>query len=648
MPDFKVSTTFSARDKLTNAFKGMGGAVTKFGDKSSLAFRKASKRGSAFQNVIKGILAAFALQRGINLLQRGLSGVTTQFFEFDDAITGAAARFKDIGPLAKDFNKQMGILKTRARLAGATTEQTATQAAKALDFLARAGFTSAEAMGTLDSMINLATASGEEFATVADFSSDLLGAFFGQIDNTSDKIAKLNRLNDVLVKSANSANVTIESQFETMKTAAPIARKYGATLEEVAALTAVLGNSGIKGSLGATALKNSFVRLAAPTKEVEKGLASLGLTQADLIQESGKMKRVTDILDLLTKRIDKLGFKGKAQELGVFSAIFGLKAAAGAATLADSIRGVREFEQTLINAAGTSEATAARMRKSLGNRLKTLQSTAVELGFKFLQAFEGGIEKGITKAIEAIRKFDVKTIVDGLKQIIAGVKMLLGIFNFLKPVLPVLIGGLIAYGVAMRAIQLFQFIKMVRAATAAQGLFNVVMSANPVGLIIIGIAALIAIIILLVKNWDTVKEVVGFTIDFWGKQLDKLWDKMKVGFTVVFNVIKKIFFNFADVYFSILGAIVKAVVKTASKVGSALGFDTTGLDKVINTIDKLQTEVKLRAEAPVIPPNREEARAQVSQFNGRLDIAGAPEGSQVTTQQSGAFGLDVALLGANH
>lgn len=49
-------------------------------------------------------------------------------------------------------------------------------------------------------------------------------------------------------------------------------------------------------------------------------------------------------------------------------------------------------------------------------------------------------------------------------------------------------------------------------ATAAQWAFNVAMSANPIGLIIIAIVALIAIIVLLVMNWST---VVGFLQGVW-------------------------------------------------------------------------------------------------------------------------------------
>lgn len=48
--------------------------------------------------------------------------------------------------------------------------------------------------------------------------------------------------------------------------------------------------------------------------------------------------------------------------------------------------------------------------------------------------------------------------------------------------------------------------------TAAQWLFNVALSANPIGLVILGIVGLIAIGVLLYKNWDIVKEKAS---DLW-------------------------------------------------------------------------------------------------------------------------------------
>lgn len=49
--------------------------------------------------------------------------------------------------------------------------------------------------------------------------------------------------------------------------------------------------------------------------------------------------------------------------------------------------------------------------------------------------------------------------------------------------------------------------------TVAQWAWNVAMTANPIGLIIVGVGALIAGIVLLIKNWDKVTEAVGKAIE---------------------------------------------------------------------------------------------------------------------------------------
>lgn len=87
-------------------------------------------------------------------------------------------------------------------------------------------------------------------------------------------------------------------------------------------------------------------------------------------------------------------------------------------------------------------------------------------------------------------------------------------------------------------------------ATAAQWLFNAAMSANPIGLVILAIAAIIAIIVLLVKNWDTVTEVVGkvweaiknFGINAWNAIKDfasKAWESIKEFASNFWNKIKE-------------------------------------------------------------------------------------------------------------
>ena len=390
-------------------------AASRFGRKTEGAFKRVNRQGNRFRDITKGIVAGLGITRGLGLVSRGIGSVAEQFIAFDKAALGATVRFKDIGPEAANFKDQLKLIKTAARDAGATTEFTAAQAADSLDFLARAGFTSAEAMGSLGSMINLATASGEEFASVADMSSDLLGAFGLNAKDTSQKIANLNRLNDVLVKSANSANVTIESMFETMKDAAPIGRQLGIELEEVAALTAVMGNAGIKGTQAGTALKNAFLKLAAGGDPVNNMLAAIGVSVDD---GTGNMRKFTDILEDVGKATGKFGTLKVAK---VMDTLFGKRAIAGASNLISGISDVREFEDSLKNAGKTSQLTAEIMRTSIDAKLKSLGSAATEAGFKLFQAFAVDGKSGIDSLTEAIRALDMSGVI--------------GLFRFFKDVL---------------------------------------------------------------------------------------------------------------------------------------------------------------------------------------------------------------------
>ena len=418
MADFAVSTAFKAKDKISKSFRDMDKNASRFGRTASRSFRDASKSASRFRDVTKGILAAGVVTRGLSALTQGMRALTTQFIDFDQATIGAAARFKDIGPDAIDFEQQLKKIRDRAREAGATTEFTAAQSAKALNFLAKAGFTSAEAMGSLSSMINLATATGEDFATVADFSSDLLGAFGLNVDDTAQKIKNLARLNDVLVKASNTANVTVEDLFETMKIAAPIAVGLGQSLEDVTAVTAFLGGAGIKGSQAATALKNSFLNLAAPSSTASKMLRALGV---DVDDGTGNMRNLNDIIGELAPELDKMGNIKAAK---VLNEIFGKRAIAGAINIGKGTEAIRAFEKSLTSASGTAQRTAERLRQSVGNRLLALGSAASEFGFKIIEAFEVRGEGAIDKMTTAIRNFDPTPIIQFAEVMISTFKLL--------------------------------------------------------------------------------------------------------------------------------------------------------------------------------------------------------------------------------
>lgn len=493
MPTYNVSTGFTGIDKVTPAFKRMGKSAFAASTKMKGAFKSVNKVGA----IVGGTLIAGGITKGISIISNGIGGLAREFVSFDDAIVGAGAKFKDINLSTAQGQKQLLALKQAAKEAGATTVFSTAESAKGLEFLAMAGFTSVQAMESLNTIQNLAIATGVEFAQAADQSSDLLGAFGLAAEDATVQAKNFERLNDVLTKTANSANVSLSDMFETMKVAGPIAGAYGASLEEVAAITGILGNAGIKGSQAATALKNVMLRLAAPTSAASGMLKDLGIQTADA---DGNMRKITDIMADVGKATEKMGSKNK---LKVFNELFGKIPIAAAVNISKMIPSINKLEEALNNAKGTAKLTAEQMSKSLGNRLKLLSSSVSAFAFKFFEAFAGEGTNGITILTNAISKFDVKPIINGLK---IAFTVISGLVSFLKATAPIWIAvviGIKAYSLAITIAAI-----KTKIWALSQGGLNAALTANPIGAIIVGIAALIAIIALIVIHWDAITAAV--------------------------------------------------------------------------------------------------------------------------------------------
>ena len=83
-------------------------------------------------------------------------------------------------------------------------------------------------------------------------------------------------------------------------------------------------------------------------------------------------------------------------------------------------------------------------------------------------------------------------------------------------------------------------------ATAAQALFNFVMSANPIALVIIGIVAFVAALVLLYKKFEVVRDVV-----------DTVFNAIKTGVTSSLDFLTSYFTGVLNIYKGIFNAIAK-------------------------------------------------------------------------------------------
>lgn len=101
-----------------------------------------------------------------------------------------------------------------------------------------------------------------------------------------------------------------------------------------------------------------------------------------------------------------------------------------------------------------------------------------------------------------------------------------------KTVITAVAAAILAYKAVMLALAVAENI-----ATIAQMALNAAMSLNPIGLVIAGIAALVAIIVILVKNIDTISA-----------GLESLWESVKSGAQKIFETLTGVFGRIGDFF----------------------------------------------------------------------------------------------------
>jgi TP901 family phage tail tape measure protein len=488
---FSISAVISMVDKVSGPMKKAGNSVAGFSAKARRQFSRLDVNAKSINKSINKV-GGKAARVGMLSLGVGAGLVVREFVKFDDAIFGATARFKAAEGPGADMVKVMADLRAAARKVGAETQFTATQVAQGLDKFALAGFTSAESIAVMRSQVDLATATGEDFMRVADISSDLLGAFGGNALQSAEKVAMLKEMNAQLAVATVSANVTMEDLFETLKIAAPIGKTAGASMSDLIATTALLGSTGIKGSMAATAIKNIFSRLVKPTKDVEDGMAALGLSTAAFVNQQGGMKTTTEIFGLIGEKMKGMKDVAKAK---IFAQIFGARAFAGAANIKDNIAGITDMLVKL----GKDPQKQLRemsdfMRQSFGNQLKILGSAFESVGFKIITAFAGPGRDALGKFAESVRNFDVAPVITGLRALGVVLGAMLALIKIMAPFVDILVGAFVGFKVAMLA------------NVVAVKILDGALKASSFGWILTIIGLIVAVVFRLVRMWNQLKE----------------------------------------------------------------------------------------------------------------------------------------------
>ena len=305
------------------------------------------------------------------------------------AFDASMSRVQAISRLDKN-DPQLKALRNQARQLGGSTLFTAGQAADAQGFLGMAGFDPKAIKAAMPGMLDLAAAGGAELAQTADIASNIMSGMGLQAD-------QMGKLGDVLVGTFTRSNTNLQMLGETMKYAAPMARTYGVELEVAAAMAGKLGDAGLQGSMGGTALSTIMNRLATPPKAARTALDEL---QVSTVDTNGDLRKMPDILKDI---YDKTQAMGSAKRGGLLKAIAGAEAVKGMAQLVDQA-GVGELQKliaTLRETQGEAAKTAGVMADNLKGDITTLGSAWEDFGIE-LEEQQDGVLRELAQSMTGI------------------------------------------------------------------------------------------------------------------------------------------------------------------------------------------------------------------------------------------------------
>ena len=530
---FTIPSAFTAIDKFSGPISRMGNAVNSFAFKSEAALSRVDR---AFRTLMtpmtafRQMLNSIGLYVGIYVFIRAIRGALDVMMDFEQAqINISAVTGKSIS--------QNQELADQARELAVRYGEAATKVSELQYELIKMGFANKGIKPVLEmtpSIVIGARALGADPSELA----KMLGA-----DLTAFNIptSQANNVIDMYAKIADLSALDFSSIQTMLANSRAAWAQTGRPLEELLVLMAVLRNAQLHVATSGTGIKNMTIDNAVANKDLNEQLMKV-ISSENKIQKAYKMygRRTFQSVLPLAEALESGNIKGLQDQLAAGSAGYAQRLAE---TKLQSTKGhlsllkaaYEELILTIDDGNGGPLSTAIKRYSQIisamllltsgsdaaNGKLKTMDSSIVEIAKSALTWL-----KVIGNLIKLLIAFRLLLIASRIALFLYNVQ--LGISTAF------LIGNVMALRGNVVALAAYRIAAM--AATAQQWIFNAAMAANPIGLIIIGIAAMVGLVYTLAKHWESWGAAVSLAFGPLGLLLNHVmsffnkWEGIKKSF----------------------------------------------------------------------------------------------------------------------
>lgn len=360
--------------------------VSKF-DSSGL--KKGESSLKKFSKIAGGIAAA----AGAAVAGIAVAGVR-EFVKFDEALNKSTAIMGDVSDALRTE------MSDAARDVAKQTRFSAEEAAESYFFLASAGLDAEQQIAAMPQVAAFAQAGMFDMATATDLATDAQSALGLASDDAAENQANLTRVTDVFVKANTLANTSVEELATALTSKAGNALKtVGKDVEEGAATLALFADQGIKGQRAGTLLTNTLFGLTDNAQKNSGAFKRLGI---EVFNSEGELNNMADIAADVTNAFDGMSEEQKLAEISALG--FTKQTREGVLALVDNEDTLREYEDAMRDAGGTTQEVAENQLATPGAQFDLLKSSVQDLllEFKPLAIFLGDLAEGFRPIVDSL------------------------------------------------------------------------------------------------------------------------------------------------------------------------------------------------------------------------------------------------------
>ena len=355
--DTEMAKTRSAQSKLNESFSSTNLGVAKMHDSYNKISTSVSKVGSGMKEMAGKVVSAGATA-GVAVagLSAGFVAASKSASEMQNTYRTTANLLETGGEKVAEVTKNVSEMQRDGRKYSLEYGKSQQEIAEAYQDLVKRGDTSKQALGAMRSEVQASVATGDELKDVTEVTSNVMESFGMKVDkngkalqSTAEMTKRTKTAVNELAYAADKTSTNFQDLGVGMSYVGATAHGAGISLSETASAMGVLSNNGLEADKAGTGLRKVINSLSTAVKNINSAdspLKKLGITKSDLVDSSGNLKSLSDIMGILGEKTKNMG---TAEKNVVFNSLFGTTGQQAGEILADNANKLRDLNKEVAN-----------------------------------------------------------------------------------------------------------------------------------------------------------------------------------------------------------------------------------------------------------------------------------------------------------